>query len=132
SLKVGGTDAAPTLTELTRTPLPTYGGHDLAPVYGDRDRLWITTNSAVYQYEKSTDTFSSTYRFAEDVDLPIVKAVGNHPATKQVLLTRPKAGCATTWCTDTAEFFGRGSMNATRTFTGAQFYKARWFVARYQ
>jgi hypothetical protein len=133
SLKVGGTPDAPTLTEESRVALPAHGGHDLSPVYGDRDRLWITTHvGGVYQYVKSENAFTTAYRFAPSVNLPVVKAVGNNPATKQVLLTRPKAGCATTWCTDTVEFFGNGSMNATRTFPGAQFYKVRWFVPAYQ
>lgn len=132
SLKVGGTAAKPALTELTRVALPSQGGHDLAPVYGDRGRLWITTNYGVYQYVKSKKKYTATYRYSANVNLPIVKAVGNHPATKQVVLTRPKDGCATSWCTDTAEFFGNGSMNATRTLPGAQFYKVRWFVAAYQ
>ncbi|MEW2352898.1 DUF6528 family protein [Spirillospora sp. NPDC029432] len=132
SLKVGGTAAAPTLEEASRIALPSQGGHDLAPVYGNRDRLWITTNHGVYQYSKSRKAFTKSYRHSGDVDLPVVKAVGNNPSTGQVVLTRPKAGCATTWCTDTAEFFGARSMDATRTLPGAQFYKVRWFVAAYQ
>jgi hypothetical protein len=132
SLKVGGTASKPSLTEASRVALPSQGGHDLAPVYGARDRLWITTNYGVYQYAKSKKSFTATYRHSGDVDLPIVKAVGNNPSTGQVVLTRPKAGCATTWCTDTAEFFGGGSMDATRTLPGAQFYKVRWFVPAYQ
>ncbi|MEU5881532.1 DUF6528 family protein [Spirillospora sp. NPDC047279] len=129
-LKVGGTAAAPTLSEVRRVALPTQGGHDLAPVYANRGRLWITTNYGVYQFDKRTGTFRTDYRYATSVNLPIVKAVGDDPVTRQVLLTRPRQGCATTWCTDTVELFGRST--ATRTLTGAQFYKARWFVPRYQ
>ncbi|MFI0444775.1 DUF6528 family protein [Actinomadura sp. 6N118] len=131
-LKVGGTASTPTLSEIRRVALPTQGGHDLAPVYADRGRLWITTNYGVYQFDKRHGTFETDYRYASSVNLPIVKAVGDNPFTRQVLLTRPMKGCATTWCTDTAEFFGRNSWNATRTLTGAQFYKARWFAPRYQ
>ncbi|GAA2576884.1 DUF6528 family protein [Actinomadura fulvescens] len=129
-LKVGGTAGAPTLREVRRVALPTQGGHDLAPVYANRGRLWVTTNYGVYQFDKRSRTFKTNYRHASRVNLPIVKAVGDNPVTKQVLLTRPEKGCATTWCTDTLEFFGRRS--ATRSLTGAQFYKARWFVTRYQ
>lgn len=127
SLKVGGTPAAPTLTEADRVTLPSQGGHDLSPVYGDRDKLWITTNSGVYRYAKSKKAFTTG-----SLNLPGVKAIGNNPVTNQVLLTRPKQGCATTWCTDTVEFFGRRSWNATRTLPSAQFYKARWWVPAYQ
>ena len=131
-LKVGGTAARPTLKLASRSTLPSAGGHDLAPVYGDRDRLWITTHHGVYQYVKSTKRFTKSYRAAKSIDLPIVKAVGNHPTTGQVVLTRPQDGCATTWCTDTAEFFGSASQKATRTLPDAQFYKVRWFTAAYQ
>ncbi|GAA2425092.1 hypothetical protein GCM10010191_41640 [Actinomadura vinacea] len=130
SLKVGGTASKPTLKQASKVALPSDGGHDLAPVHGDRDRLWITTNYGVYQYVKSKKNYTTTYKYAADVNRPIVKAVGNNPSTKQVVLTRPKQGCATTWCTDTAEFFG--SSNATRKLSGAQFYKVRWFEAAYQ
>jgi hypothetical protein len=131
TLRVGGTPASPTLTEADRLALPSQGGHDLAPVYRDHDRLWITTNHGVYQFDKSSRTFT-TYRDSARVNLPLVKAVGDNPQTGQVLLTRPKAGCATTWCTDTVEFFGPGRLTATRTLPNAQFYKARWFVPAYQ
>ncbi|GAA3987126.1 hypothetical protein GCM10023085_81480 [Actinomadura viridis] len=132
SLKVGGTAGRPTLTEHGRVALPSHGGHDLAPVYGNRDRLWVTTNHGVYHYKKSARSFTTAYRHAGSVDVPIVKAVGDHPRTKQVVLTRPSAGCATTWCTDTAEFFGGGRRAAVRTLKGAQFYKVRWFAPAYQ
>jgi hypothetical protein len=129
ALEVGGPPAAPTLREVRRTALPTPYGHDLQPVYGDIDRLWVSTGSRVYMYVKSADSFTSDYPMADKLDRAAVKAVSNHPVTGQVVQTRPKAGCATTWCTDTVEFFGP---DTTRTRTGAQFYKARWLVQDYQ
>lgn len=129
ALKVGGTPAEPTLTEVKKTELPAPHGHDLQPVYGDTDRLWVTSGSRVYQYMKSTNSFTADYPMAEKLDRYGVKAVSNNPATGQVVETKPKAGCATTWCTDTVEFFGP---DITRTREGAQFYKARWFVEDYQ
>jgi hypothetical protein len=129
ALAVGGTPAEPTVTEVRREPLPTTYGHDLQPVYGDTDRLWVSTNTRVYQFVKSTGVFATGYPLAAKVDRASVKAVSNHPVTGQVVQTRPKAGCATTWCTDTVEFFGP---DTARTRPDAQFYKARWFVADYQ
>lgn len=129
ALRVGGTPAAPTLTEVASSPLPTIGGHDLQPVYGDRDRLWVSSETHVYQYAKSTNSWHSDYRDAAKIDLYGVKTVGANPATGQVLLTRPKAGCRTTWCTDTVEFFGP---DTTRTRAAAEIYKARWWYQEYQ
>ncbi|GLZ10955.1 hypothetical protein Acsp04_11900 [Actinomadura sp. NBRC 104425] len=132
ALRVGGTAHRPTLRAVGRRRLPSAGGHDLAPVFGNRNRLWITTHHGVYQYDKRRGVFTTRYRLAPRVNKRIVKSVGDHPRTGQVLLTRPKKGCATSWCTDTLEFFGPGRRTATRVLRGAQFYRARWFVPRYQ
>ncbi|MFK7692459.1 DUF6528 family protein [Paenibacillus sp. HJGM_3] len=128
ALTIGGTASAPTLTEKLKIALPTLNGHDLQPVIGDPDRLWVSTGSAVYQYVKSTNSWSSTFAGASSISRVGVKSVSNDPGG-QVVETVPKAGCATTWCTDTADFFLPG---ATRTKTGSQFYKARFWNPDYQ
>lgn len=125
ALEYGGTPANPTLTEVRATELPTPHGHDLQPVYGDSDAFWVTTGSQVYQYRKSTDTITTDYPMSELLNRSGVKAVSTNPATGQVLQTKPKIGCATTWCTDTVDLFGP---DAARTRPAAQFYKARWWV----
>ncbi|GAA4066711.1 DUF6528 family protein [Actinomadura miaoliensis] len=132
ALRVRGKAHRPSLRVVKRKRLPSASGHDLAPVYGNRNRLWITTHYGVYQYDKRRGAFTTRYRLARRVNKRIVKAVGNNPWTGQVLLTRPKKGCATSWCTDTLEFFGPRHRKATRVLGGAQFYRARWFVPRYQ
>ncbi|GAA4030972.1 DUF6528 family protein [Allokutzneria multivorans] len=129
ALKVGGTAASPTLTEAHKVALPTKGGHDLQPVYGDKDRLWVTTGSKVYQFSKSSGAFKTDYAHAASANRSGVKAVGNHPQTGQLIEAKPKAGCRTTWCTDTIDFF---SADAKRTRSGAEFYKARFWYAAYQ
>src|SRR5690606_30888500 len=110
------------------------GGHDLAPVYGDTDRLWITTNDLAYQYAKSDRTFTTEFPEGDQINEDrLTKSIGNHPDTGQVLVTHAKKfDCPTTWCTPTAEFFGPGNLDATRTRPDAQFYKLRWWVPRYQ
>ncbi|MFB9907459.1 DUF6528 family protein [Allokutzneria oryzae] len=129
ALKVGGTAASPTLSEAKKIALPTKGGHDLQPVYGDKDRLWVTTGSKVYQFVKSTNAFTENYPQSAAVNRSGVKAVGNHPTTNQVIEAKPKSGCRTSWCTDTIDFFGS---DMKRTRTGAEFYKARFWYAAYQ
>ncbi|WP_026256988.1 DUF6528 family protein [Actinopolymorpha alba] len=126
ALKYGGTPAQPTLTEVRSTELPSLWGHDLQPVYGNPDRFWVTTGSRVYQYSVSKDEFTTDYPDSDKLDRVGVKSVSTNPGTGQILQTRPKAGCATSWCTDTVEFFGP---DTTRTRPGTQFYKARWWVA---
>ena len=62
-----------------RLTLPTGGAHDLAPVYGDKDALWITTSSKVYRFQKSTKTFSTDYEGNGSLNRKAVKGVGNFP-----------------------------------------------------
>jgi hypothetical protein len=122
ALTIGGTAAAPTITETFRLDLLTGGGHDLTPVLEDHDRLWISTGSKVYQFSKSARAIVAT----EDVGG--IKSVNSMPNAQQVRTT-PKAGCKTTWCTDTVNF---AVPAATRTLPGAQIYKARVWSSRYE
>lgn len=135
ALEVGGTAEKPTLTERHRVALPgKQGGHDLAPVYGDTDELWVTTNDSAYRYSKSTDTFDTDFEYADEVNAyRLTKSIGNHPDTDQLLVTQAKKyDCPTTWCTPTGDFFGDGDLMATRTMPDARFYKLRWWIPAYQ
>ena len=54
-----------------------FTGHDLAPVYGNKGALWVTTGSHVYQFDKNTKTFSTDYAGHEVLDRKDIKGVGN-------------------------------------------------------
>lgn len=132
ALVVGGTAAKPTLEEDTarRATLPTAGGHDVYSYAHDANKLWVSTGSAAYLYDKTTKTFSAPAA----ADRPAVKSLGNQPSG-QIVQTRPDSvktppgGCTDdTWCTDTVEFH---SPDATRTRSGAAFYKARVWTPYY-
>lgn len=60
ALTVGGTAAAPTLTENVslRSTLPTTGGQDVTDFAGDPNKLWVCTSNGVYSYNKTTKVFS--------------------------------------------------------------------------
>ena len=60
-----------------RVVIPTDNAHDLAPVYGNPDLLWITTGSKVYQFNKRTESFSVSYAGNEWLNRKNVKGVGN-------------------------------------------------------
>ncbi len=135
ALKVGGTDALPVLEEVRKIDLPTKHGHDLQPVIGDNDRLWISTGSKVYQFVKSTNEFNSVYPGSESISRPGVKSIGNLPEGQVVLTVPDKTkgiakGCTrNTWCTETVDFM----MTAmSRTIPGAELYKARVWSSDYQ
>jgi hypothetical protein len=128
ALKVGGTDSSPSLEEVILKKLPTPLGHDLQPVYGNSDRLWVSTGSKVYQYVKSSGTWDPVFPGHMNISRPRVKSIGNQPSG-QVVSTVPKKGCRSDWCTDTVDFF---EYAMTRTRTDAAFYKARIMNPDYQ
>ncbi|GAB3941620.1 DUF6528 family protein [Kribbella albertanoniae] len=122
ALKITGTTAAPILTEVSMVPGLTAGGHDLAPALEDHDRLWVSTGSKVYQVSKSAGAIVATF------DQAGIKSVSSMPNAQQIR-TSPKAGCRTSWCTDTVNF---AVPAATRTIPGAEIYKARVWSSRYE
>ena len=64
----------PTLTNQVR--IYTFdnekGGHDLVPVYGETDKLWLTAEHGVYQFDMSASELTATTIY----EVPDVKAVG--------------------------------------------------------
>lgn len=134
ALTVGGTVSAPTLTEdlSRRSILPTPWGHDVSAYYYDTNKLWVSTNAAVYIYDKTAKTFTSA---PSGANRSFVKGVSNQPSgqiveTKADATKTPPGACtASGWCTDTVDFY---APNATRTVTGAAFYKARVWGPDYQ
>ncbi|MCU6711872.1 DUF6528 family protein [Paenibacillus sp. J5C_2022] len=128
SLRITGTASAPVITEVDKITLPTRWGHDLSPVYGDTDRLWVSSGSKVYQFTKSTKIWSETYAGSSDANRAHVKAHGNQPSG-QIVRAVPKDGGVHPWTTDTVDFF---LPNTSRTVTGGGFYKARIWNSDYQ
>ncbi|GAA1686232.1 hypothetical protein GCM10009733_098640 [Nonomuraea maheshkhaliensis] len=127
ALAVEGTPGAPALREDTgrRAELPTGGGHDVYAHPLDPGKLWLTTGSAAYVYDKTAQTFTPAPAGASR---NAVKSIGSQPSG-QIVQTRadfakspPGACTASTWCTDTVDFFAPAM---TRKRTGAAFYKAR-------
>jgi hypothetical protein len=125
ALRVGGTPAAPELTEVRRVDLPTYGGHDLDQVATHPDRLWITTNSGVYQYSKSRGRFIQDFPGAGAIDRPGVKSIGDAPLTRQVLSIGPEPGHPCTWCSTTVQ---TDRPAGEYTLVDGAMYKARWWA----
>ena len=124
-LRIGGTQAKPTITRKVTHPLPTDWGHDLQLVPNHPGRLWVTTGTNVYQVGKATGTFHSDYPGAETVDAEGIKSVTTNPATGQVLTTKTEPGNPCTWCTSTVRLH---RPTDSRTLPGGEIYKARWWV----
>ena len=90
--KIGGTAAKPTLKEQTAYHVDftddIRSGHDLAPVYGNKDRLWITSKT-VYQYDIPSKSLVMTYDEEAVVDHNRVKGIGNFPDSNTVVMVYP-------------------------------------------
>lgn len=135
--RVGGTLDRPALTRDAGYQLPadSRGGHDLEAVFGYPDRLWVSTHRGLLVFSKKAGGFIDHPQLGR-MNAGQIKAVGSRPGTDQVLRVRPRkvegglpAGYTCTWCTDTVRLFGP---DATRTDPGRYFYKARFWVSRYQ
>lgn len=125
ALRIAGTDAIPVVEEVDRIALPTRGGHDLQPVAGDPDRLWVSTGREVYQFVKSVRRFDPAYPGCLEISRAAVKSVGNQPSG-QVAQTVPQPGSLYEWTTDTVDLFGPRGL---RIREGAAIYKARILLA---
>ncbi|MBC9930179.1 DUF6528 family protein [Chitinophaga qingshengii] len=139
ALAIGGTDAAPELTELTqyRATLPTAWGHEVSAYQGNKNLLWVTTNGGEYVYNKTTKTLS----MAPTNNLTFVKGMGNQPSGQLVLVRpdanknpRPQISCsANDWSTSTIDFYTAGGQwQGSRVVNGACFYKVKILDANYQ
>jgi uncharacterized protein DUF6528 len=124
ALRVGGTPDAPTLTPEREIALPSEGGHDLQPVPGAGDLLWVSTHDEVLQFSKAAGTFSTDYAGAAEVNRANVKSVTTHSASGQILSVTPKPGHECTWCTDTVDL---AVPSGSLTLPGGWIYKARWW-----
>ena len=116
-MKYNGDRNNPQLTNQTRiyTFDKESGGHDLFPVYGEEDKLWLTAASAVYKFDISTDTptCEKVYNTAD------IKSVCNGP--DGILMLKP-----------TEEWWAEGLVNEKGEelfkMDGAKIYKGRWMI----
>lgn len=129
------TDGTVTVTEDTsrRATIPSDHAHDLAPVYGDTNALWITTGSHVYRFDKTTKAFSTDYVGHEYLDRANVKGVGNFEDGSLVFLYPD--GQFKSWTTKSIVLMrnqdGKMAKEELASETG-HFYKARIWDNRYQ
>ncbi len=138
ALEVYGNAEAPRIRQVHQVRLPTSGGHDLQPVYGHEDRLWISTQAKVYQYSIAMDQFDEDYPGCERISRAHVKSVGDMPSGLVLSaapdgVLRPDTGAADNdWCTDSIDCCpnGRSFETAAQSLVryplpGVALYKAR-------
>jgi len=137
ALEITGTDACPIIRAVHQAALPTRFGHDLQPVNGNSDRLWISTGTHVYQYIKSEDKFDESYAGHSGISRSGVKSIGNF-LSNQVISTVPDQKARldlisgkNDWCTESIDIFHVG-INKLKVVPGSAIYKARVWISDYQ
>lgn len=129
SLEIKGTRSDPVIEEVHKEQTPTEGGHNLSVVYGDTDKLWVSTTTNVYQYSKSKNEWSEDYPGADDINKPYVKSVGNQPSG-QVILTQQNSDIGeNVFTTDTIDFY---MPTSPQKLKNGEVYKARVWNTDYQ
>ena len=116
-----------------RTTVPLGGAHDIAPVYGNTDEMWITAHMHVYRFHKPTKTFDTDYIGSEYLDRGGVKGVGNFGDGSLVFLYPD--GIFKGWTTQGISLVRRigDEMICERLVSETEhFYKARIWNPSYQ
>lgn len=124
--KYNGDRTNPKLTGQTRiyTFQNESGGHDLYPVYGEEDKLWLTAASGVYKFDltgvtESTNNDSPEPTCTKIYDTADIKSISNGP--DGVLMLKP-----------TEEWWAAGLVNEKGEelfkMLGAKIYKGRWML----
>ncbi len=116
-----------------RSSVPSDYGHDLMPVYGDKNQLWITSGSQVYRYDKTAKSFTTVFDGSDTIVHDSVKSIGNF-YDGSLVLTTPD-GAFKSWTTATVNYYLRNGtkfeLTKAKSETGA-FYKCRVWYADYQ
>jgi len=126
ALTVGGTAAAPTLTQNTAltSALPTSWGLDVSAYYGNNNLLLISTSSGVYTYNKTNKTFIAVSGAAFGAG---VNSVFNQPSGEFVE-TRPN----TTGSPYVDFYYSTGAFKSWQNIVGATMYRACLWRNEYQ
>ena len=123
--------------ESKRSPFNNTGAHDLAPVYYDKDKMWVSTFGKVYIYDKTTKKFSEEIPGSDGIDCGRrVKGLGNFPDGSMITTYPDEAADSLyTWTTEKLNFYFmyEGKLYYSPVYTeGEHYYKARVVCNDYQ
>ena len=100
---------------LTRTPLPSNGGHDLSPQC-DGDQLYVTTDAHVLMFHCEKHTFAVADGFG---DQSKIKSVDHNSASDRIVFHQ---ATEEHWWSDTIRFTDGKKLK----LTDERLYKVRW------
>lgn len=120
-----------------RSPFNNTGGHDLAPVYYDKDKMWFSAFGKVYIYDKTNKKYNEVIPGDNGImGVRRVKGVGNFP-DGSMITTYPdeKKTSLYTWTTEKLNFYFKyeGKLYYTPVYTPKNhYYKVRVVCTDYQ
>ena len=132
AFEIAGTPQEPELVERRelRAALPIANGHDVWPVYGDADRLWVVAN-AVFLYDKSERKWIRDDANLMKMQGENVKSMGNTP--DGVFVHTIPNGTFEVWDTDTLDVLYPGAEEPVEyRMEGLAVYRARIWNEAYQ
>ena len=113
-----------------RTSLPNIYGHDIMPVYGDPDKLWVTAVHP-YLFDKKTKIILTDYDGKELLDTGDIKSIGS--TAEGVILRALPNGTYQSWDTDTLDVLWQGDTELTHyKLPYVALYRARVWSPKYQ
>jgi hypothetical protein len=111
---------SPSLTATDSFTLPAANAHDLFPVYGSTDSLWLTTGGKVWKFSAATHSFTSAI-----ATITGVKSISSGPAGYPTVYLQSISD--TQWWNDEVQNLANGL--PVFQMTGLEIYKARWKIS---
>ena len=120
-----------------RSPFNNTGGHDLAPVYYNKDKMWVSAFGKVYIYDKTNKTYSDVIPGDNGImGVRRVKGLGNFTDGSMITTYPDEASTSLyTWTTEKLNFYFmyEGKLYYTPVYTPKMhYYKVRIVCTDYQ
>src|SRR5688572_9625315 len=104
--------------------MPQGNAHDLFPVYGSTDELWLSNSSHIYTYNITKNKFTE-HKTSSGAIIPTVKSIANGPEGYVTFMDRANGLGGESWRTDRLTDFD-GNIIYQNDSVGM--YKARYLL----
>ncbi|WP_207515066.1 DUF6528 family protein [Longitalea luteola] len=114
--------SSPALTLKKTYTMPQGNAHDLFPVYGSTNELWLSNSNHVYRFNVSTGAFTLIKNSA-GANIAKVKSISSGPSGYATIIDAANGQGGETWRTDVIT-----DLNGVTVFRNTSYgmYKARW------
>lgn len=116
-----------------RYTFPTPSAHDVQEYYGDKNKLWVSTDDEVYVFDKTTGEFSSSYEYRSQISYYAVKGISSFNDGSVTLVYPDKIfkdwTSTSVTCSYVMSFSGQQFFVEHKLPNDMHIYKVRAFVA---